>query len=148
MAFPASVQTQADALAELRRFVIQMKQRAENRSAALNAGNVSGAYIIAMLEDLKYAITLFNATQSVSGISGYAQDQYSDPGLDIAAEFLSMKNAAIAARDWIIANIPENNGYILIRSIDTDGSLIDRQFTPTQTAGLKTLLDTLAATVS
>src|SRR6056297_2993456 len=126
MTFPASTQIKVDALQKVRRTANQLKANMQTRKDAMANGSVSGAYIIATMVDLKSAITTFDEVAAVAGISTYAQEQYEDSEMDIATEFTAMKTAAETARDWIITNLPQSNGFLAVRTMDSTGKISDR----------------------
>jgi hypothetical protein len=68
--------------------------------------------------------------------------------LDVVAEFTAMESAVEDCRDWIVANLPTDaDGYLVIRTLNADGTLTDRMFAPAQTAGLRTEIDAVLATI-
>jgi hypothetical protein len=147
--FPASVQTQADALAGARRTATTMKSFAQNVRDFMFAGTVSANQVQAVMLEFKTAIETWDAAKAVPGIAAYALAQYDDTTLDIAAEFTAMLSAARTVRDWVIANFPKDaSGYILKDIYEADGAITVRQFTSAQTAGLRTALDSFIATVA
>jgi len=58
-----------------------------------------------------------------------------------------MKTTAEATRDWIIANFPNTGGLLLERSFDVNGRMVLATLTTAQTAGLRTELNLLIATI-
>ena len=150
MPFPASNGALSDVLEETCRFAVAMKQHAERASAKAAAGNVTSTDII----DLDIRLRQWRATLAEAGatpgIGAYAQEQLGDGTLDVAAEFNAMLGAIDNVTGWIRANFPVGSGqaagYLLARTWGPDGP-VDRLFSPTQTAGLRTQLDALAATV-
>lgn len=149
MTFPASAQTQADALAGARRTANTLKAFAQNVRGFMAASTVSANQVEQVMGEFKSAIETWNAAKAVSGIAAYAQAQYDDVTLDIAAEFTAMLSAAEGVRDWVIANFPKDaSGFILKDKYEVDGAITVRQFTPVQTAGLRTELDSFIATVA
>ena len=73
----------------------------------------------------------------------YVQKQTAKPALDVAAEFTAMIAAVTAAIDWINTTLPvDGNDYLLVQKLAATG-LEDRVFTPAQTAGLRTALQTI-----
>jgi len=149
MAFPASSQTQADALEQSLRFARSVKNELTNRSAVMAAGNVTSTYVLDTLAYLVSALNIFNAAKTVPGIGQYAKDQFDDAGLDIVAEANTMIAAIESARDAIISAIPNDGTYMLMRQKpDVNGAIVDRTFTPAQSAGLQTALNAVIATIS
>jgi hypothetical protein len=77
-----------------------------------------------------------------------ARDQKNNPTLDVVVEF----NAMIAAMDgitaWIETNYPKDVGGFLLAKQFSNGTIIDRMFTPAQTAGFQTQLNGLIAAIN
>jgi len=137
----AYAQAQAEAT-RLRSFSV-------NTQAALAAGNVSANAVIQALNTLTGSIAVFDAISGLPGMAQYARDQQDDQAYDVVAEFSAMRTEAIGARDWVITNFPTapGTGEILKDTLENDGSITVRQFTPAQTAGLQSALGQLVATI-
>lgn len=149
MPFPASAQTQADALAMARRTATTLKSYAQKVRDVMVANTVSANQVENVMGEFKSAIEVWDAAKAVPGIAAYAQAQYDDATLDIAAEFTAMLTAAQAVRDWVIANVPTDaSGWVLLHKYEIDGAITVRQFTPAQTAGLRTALDSFIVTIT
>lgn len=128
---------------------IQCKTVAQSASAALAADNQSANAIIQLLSQMKSFIETFDAVAATPGLAAYAQEQENDPAYDVVAEFNAMRAAAVAVRDWIITNFPTSaGGFIEKDTLNADGSITVRQFTPAQTVGLVAALDALVATIA
>jgi hypothetical protein len=133
----------AKAYAEAQNEAIRVKNYAQSFSSALAENNQSGDLIENVMVQMKRVIDLWNTTTSMPGMAQYARDQADDQAYDVVAEFNTMRNAAITVRDWIINNFPSAGGFIQKDTYEADGSITVRQFTPAQTAGLRTVLDSL-----
>jgi hypothetical protein len=148
MTFPASTQIKMDALTEVWRTANRLKSDMQRRRDTLANKNVSGQWILAMISNLTAAINTFESNASVPGIGDYVKDQYEDLSINVLTEFSNMKNATQDVKDWIVNNLPtDSNGYLIIRSLDTNGEIVEREFTPTQTQILRDKIDTLIATI-
>lgn len=115
---------------------------------ACAAGDVLASRIIEMFLVLRVDRNALASQAATPGLGAYAQSQKNAPTLDIVAEF----NAVLAATDsvttWITTNFPKDGGgYILAQSFGAD-TMGERTFTPAQTAGLRTVLDALIATIA
>ena len=120
----------------------------QQRRDTMASKNVSGQWLLSIISDLSAAINTFEANASVPGIGSYTRDQYEDTSIDVVTEFNDMKNAAQDAKDWLIANIPtDTNGYLLVRSLDSEGNIVERMFTPNQTQTLRDKIDALIGTI-
>ena len=128
---------------------IRVKAFATQANAALAAGNVSANAVIQIMTNLKSTIEVWDSVSSLSGIAQFAKDQESDQAYDVVAEFTAMRAEAVAARDWVITNFPTSaGGFIEKDTLQVDGSITVRTFTPAQTAGLQTALADLIAAIA
>jgi hypothetical protein len=152
MAFPSDGGTLKFGLAEawqgIRRAATQLKQASEQVNAASLAGPITSRTIlnyVVFLADKRDEIVAYAA---VPGLNAYAQEQVDDTELDIGAEFVAMRNALDAARDWIVANFPKDgNGWLLAQSITAQGRLTERTFSTAALAVFRTQLQGLIAAI-
>lgn len=154
VAFPSSTGTRqqslVQALATLRGVAGQIKYRSSTLNAACLAGNVGSGALLDYAVFLADAKLSLQAASSVTGIAAYAQEQIGDATFDIVASYTDMMAQINATTAWFIANFSKDgNGFLLAKSFDpaNNGRTQDRQFTPAQTAGLRTVLDALIATI-
>jgi len=112
------------------------------------AGPVSGKDIIDFSTRLAGALDTYAEVKATPGIAQYARDQLNNQAFDVVTEFASHEAEVVACRDWIVANFPSTGGYLQILSFDVNGRYVYRTLTTAQTAGLRTQLDLLIATVS
>lgn len=115
--------------------------------AACAAGTVSANLIVEYFLRLvsEKAANLVAAT--VPGIAQWAQDRDGGVGYDVAAEFTAVNAAIDNARTWVTDNFPTSGGYILKDQLGAGGVTV-RTFTVGQTAGFRTELDALLATLA
>lgn len=147
MAFPGTVDPLARALLTAQDTARTVKTQASSASAAMAAGDVSGNVIIEIYVALVAAKTKFDAVAAVSGIGRYAKDQFADQGFDVVAAFTAMTDAITDCGTWINTNFPKDgNGYLLKDKLTASGVDV-RAFTTAQTAGLRTVLNALIATI-
>jgi hypothetical protein len=145
MAYPTGML--AVTLQDIDRLAIQLKAYANNAVAALN-GTVTSTQVLAMFSHLSNVKAQFSAAAGVSGLAQYAKDQKNSQSLDVVAEFTAMIAAIDTCRSWISTNFPKDaNGYLLAATLG-EAALVDRTFTSAQTVNLKTVLQSLAATIS
>lgn len=150
MAFPASQGSLSDHLEHVCRVSLQMRDQCINVRDRLAASSAPSSLILDIEPRLRGFRAELVAVRDVPGIGPYAQEQLGDGTLNVATEF----NAMIAAIDnvitWIRNNFPvatgANAGVLLAQVFGVNGRE-DRLFTSTQTAGLRTQLDALIATV-
>lgn len=148
MAFPASQQALADGLITIQRVALRHKQFMTQARNQLSTVTVSANQVIQVLTETKSVIEIMERAAAVSGMAQFAKNQFDDQGLDIVAEFQSLRSGLEGVRDWVIGNFPMSpGGFIEKDTLETDGSITVRQFTPAQTAGLVSVLDTSIATI-
>ena len=112
-------------------------------------GNVNSDQVFQMMDDLRSAISLFNAVSAIPGIGAYAQAQYNDNTYDVVAAFTGMVNAINAVVSWVVTNFPAGTGgFLQAYKINADGSRVPTVFTPAQTAGLTTALNNVIAQIA
>jgi hypothetical protein len=143
MAFRAELAT---VYASVRSRATQLKKQAQDASAAMAAGNVSGNLVRQILDGCITAKSEFAAAAQVQGLADYAQAQEGDPNYNVAAEFNAMTGAIDTILTTIIALIPTSGGYALMEQWSTSG-VTTRVVTPAQSANLRTALNAFVATV-
>lgn len=131
------------------------KITAQNVRARSAQGPIAANMVTGLLDNLRTDLAYFEGVATVPGIGPYAEAQYGD-GYAIGPDFAAFTTALQAAIDWLLAAIPrlpedpenpEAPRYLLLQTLDEDGARVDRTFSTAQTAGLRTVLDTLIATV-
>lgn len=148
MAFPATVTTQSKAYTESQAQAASLKTYLQSANAQMAAGPVSCNLVVEIYLALVAAKAKFDATAAVPGIAPYAKDQHNNQALDIVAEFTTMTNAVTACGTWINNNFPKDGaGYLLKDKLDASGVSV-RTLSSAQTAGLRTQVDALIATIA
>jgi ribosomal protein L14 len=125
---------------------MQLKATLQAQVAAMAAGNVNSSTILGIYVRLKRDDTALAAAAATPGIVDYARDQKNNQSLDVAAEFTAMRNALANAISWVDTNFPAAGGYIQSHQI-SGGTVTERAFTPAQTAGFRTVLNAVIATI-
>lgn len=155
VAFPSSRGTRQEnvdqAWLRARDLAASVKLRSVELSAAALAGSIPSSRILGYATFLADTKIRLQAVASVSGIAAYAQTQIADPTFDVALSFTDMVNAITAVQNWVVANFPKDgNGFLLAQTFNPDnsGRTQERAFTPAQTATLRTVLDSLTATIN
>ena len=124
-----------------------IKQQAQAAVAAL-AGNITASQIFQILDNLRSPLALINAAAAVPGIAVYAQAQTSDPAYDVVAEFTATVGVIQAVIDWIVANLPKDaGGFVQAYTIASNGDRTATVYTPAQTAGLMTQINSIVAQI-
>jgi hypothetical protein len=154
MAFPSSSGTKQENLASAwsiaRNAAGGIKQRAESLKTSSAAGPIPAASVLDLLTYLADQKLVLSRVAGLTGIAAYAQEQVGDPALNVATEYSNMIAAVDAVRDWVLANFPKDgSGYLLVTQFagDNSGRTVSRQFSSAETAGLRTVLDALIATI-
>lgn len=148
MTFRASTQIKADALTEIKQGAIRAQALAQQHSNAMLAGNVSAQTVLNLVQQCKTLIDRWGVLVAIQGLAAYAADQENDINYDVVAEFTAMRNALIAVRDRIVADLPTATGKLAVYTLAADGALVPDTFTPAQTANLRTALNNFVATIS
>lgn len=146
MAFRASSIIPLSAYQTAKRAAAQLKVNAQSMRAALAASNASYDFLRDIYRTLERAQAQFTQLAATPGLAGYAKAQENDPAYDVAAEFTAMQGAITSALTWMNSNAP--TGVTAKTPANWgDGSLIANEFTPAQTAGLRTQLDAVIAAI-
>jgi hypothetical protein len=91
--------------------------------------------------------SIYDASQ-LTGIQAYVRTQLGDPTLDLVGEANALITALDAVTSWIGSNFPKNPAnYLLNTTMDGNGNLTYRTFSPTELAPLMPLLDDLLARI-
>jgi hypothetical protein len=157
MAFPSNVGTQALGLAQAlptaQGLATTIKTQASSLSAQCAAGGLQASAAINFLTLLADSKVKLQQCAAVPGISAYAQAQLGD--VSIATEFTTMLAAMDAVTAWVTTNFPvatDATNYTSLATMQFDqagtGRIVQRTFTAGQTAGLKSVLDALVATIN
>lgn len=148
MAFPT--QSVQDEYHKMRHYMQDIKGFCVRRSAEMAAGNVPATTIIdcaIRLRGAEVALQAIGAAAATTGLVAYAQEQANNPSLNVVTEFNAVVAAITAAKLAAAAVIPvDGSGYLLARQWSAEGP-VDRQFSTTDTAALRTALNAMAATV-
>ena len=149
MAFPSgkTKDTLNKAFTDTQTHARTLKQQAIDIRDTTLAGDITRKVIMDFNTRIADALDTWNLASIKVGIGQYARDQLEDQTLTLAADFVAMKTTAEATRDWIIANFPNTGGLLLERSFDVNGRMVLATLTTAQTAGLRTELNLLIATI-
>ena len=148
MAFKATDQSAqlANALSGVMSIARGVKVRTQGLRDVSAAGPIPARDIATYMDTLTRASEGLDTLKVVPGLAQYAKDQYTDPGYDIAAEFLAMQNAVATTVGWVTVNLPASGQWLLLEEI-VDGRLVDRTLSPLQTAPLRVELEALLVTI-
>lgn len=139
--------TKANAYDEAKSTAASVKRLCTDTKAAALAGPISANVIRQLLDKLISAKAKFAEITAIPGIAAYAEAQEGDSAYDVSAEFTAMTSEVDGILNWVIANIPTGTGgFVLTETWSTSGVSV-RTFSTAQTAGLRTELDALIATI-
>jgi hypothetical protein len=146
MAFPSSTSNASLGviLSQLQAYAAGIKQQATSGVTMLAASNVSTPTVFAILDQLSGVIVNLNLYKNAVGLNTYATANIPSYAGTLTTDIGAGISAAQACIDWVVTNTSGAVWYTL----NADGSRSPATFTPTQTAGFRTLLTALAATVS
>lgn len=154
MAFPSSTGSKGmdkhEAWVGSRNVAAAVKQASQNVRSLSASGSLASSNLLDYVTYLADARAQLATYALVPGIATYGQEQLEDPTMNLTQEFVTMRDQIDATRTWITANFPKNaQGFLLAQTFTTDGSgrQADRVFTAAETAGLRTVLDALIATI-
>lgn len=149
MALPVTDKQLSIALADLMGSAASIKTATTTLRDESIAGNVPRKRFIDFMARLDRTAALVSSYSSVLGLLQYARDQYGNQTLDIVADFVAYRNAALALRDWISSVFPKDagTGAWLVSEFQNDGTEVLLEFTPAQLSGFVTNCDTLLATM-
>lgn len=132
------------------------KTTAQNVRSRAASGPISATIAVGLLDNVRTDIAYFEAVAATPGIGAYAAEQYGS-GYTIGPDFTAFVSALEDVRDWIVGALPREPvnpadptgpRHLLLQTVAADGSRTDRTFSVAQTAGLRTVLDALIATVA
>lgn len=148
MALP-SRQPLSEVLSEARRTWANTRSACVTARQQSAAGPVQAHRVVALYDQLRRDAVHFRRIAATPGLADYARAQYADEGVDVAADFAAMANAIDTTVSWISAALPRDaDGYPALHQINEDGSIVQRTFSSAQTAGLRTRLDAIIATIA
>lgn len=149
MAFPTANtrRTLSSALDRAQDQAANIKAIAQYNRDLMAAGAITASRMLALLDNLRGAKGVLSETSALAGIAAYAQGQLGDSS--VSTEFSAMMTAIDNAGAWIISNFPKaTDGALKSEDMDVQGNRTERTFSTTQTVALRTLLDTLIATIA
>lgn len=153
MPWPTQTTTKDDALSLVDRTAARLKVSCANFRSVAAAGNVNADLITEdLLRSLIVARDSFAAAAAVPGIAAFVAAERSVTQQSVTDNFNAMASAVSSAISWIATNLPKATSggtqYLAIRTIAADGSMTYRQFAPAETAGLRTALQAVEATIA
>lgn len=148
MSFPTAI-TPDEAWPTLKRVFAQIKSSAQQLRASSASGPIGANNVIAYVGDLADMLEQIATLSAVPGLATYAQEQTTNGAFNIVNEYGAARTAAIATRDWVIANFPKDgSGNLLEKKFDANGRVTLNTFSSASLSGLRTQLDALIATIN
>ncbi len=150
MAFPASTEILSRVLDQIAQVMLQVKSGAQQIRAASLSGPIGANSVITYVGDLADQRDRLVALSAAPGLAAYAQEQYNNGSLNIAAEFTATLAAITATRDWIVTNFPKapTTNELKEKTFDANGRVVLNTFSTASLAGFRTQLDALIATIA
>ena len=154
MPYPASTKTLETWTQEIDRQFSLVKSSAEQQKALSQAGTLNLDFIRRFFDLLVQTNNFCISVASVPGIAEYAAAQKQGHVADPVAAFTATRNAVIGTLNWLRSNLPSGtfggNTYALAFMLPTDNTtqISSLTFSAGQTAGYRTVLDTLIGTIS
>jgi len=137
----------AYALNVVQNYAAQAKDRATSANTVMAAGPVDATFVFNLLDQLAGLIANLNAVKNVVGLNSYATTNVPGYAGTMTSDITATVNAAQACIDWVVANFPVSVPWLLAFQLNADGSRTPRSFSSVQTAGFRTALQNLLATI-
>lgn len=144
MAYPTN--SLALVLEDSDRVALQLKQTLQAQVATMAATSVNSSTVLGIYSRLKRDYDTLGALAATDGIAAYAKQVKNNLTLDVVAEFTAMRSAIASAVAWVDSNFPASGGFIQSHQI-SNGKITERSFSSAQTAGFRTVLKAVIATV-
>lgn len=150
MAYPASKQTLEDTLKTVSNLATALKSEVGRISTQSETQPVNRQEFISLIRRLSGAIAAWNTAAALPGIAAYAQEQFGDATLDVAVEFVAMRDAAAAIKNNIESTFPKDatSGAWLVSDYDADGNPIPLTFSSASLATFRSLAATFSSTIN
>ena len=153
MPWPTQSTTKDDALSAVDRTAARLKAQCAAFRIMSAAGSINADQITEeLLRNLIVARDTFAAAAAVPNIAPFVAAERNVTAQAVTDAFNSMASAVASAISWIATNLPKASSggtqYLAIRTINAEGAMTYRQFTPADTAGLRTTLQVVEATIA
>lgn len=135
-------------LEDIDRRAAALKLYAQQVRAECAVGNVPSSRILDVYVNFKQERAALASAAATPGLTQFARDQKQNQTLDVVAEFNAMIAAIDGVTGWLETNFPKDAGGFLLAKSFSAGTIVDRLFPASQTAGFRTQLDTLIAAIA
>jgi hypothetical protein len=137
------------AFTEAKSLAASIRSQAQQAATDFTSTGADADRILSLIRRLIGARKRFNELKTTPGLAAHAQEQENDPTYDVAAEFTAMLATLQAAEDALIAAIPrDGSGYLLLQTMNAQGDLGPRQFTPAQLNSIVPLFVAIVDSIS
>jgi len=145
MAFPGSgVSSLAGTWENLQAAAGRIKDRSAALAAASSITRRQALEHHNYLLDIRAQMEIFAAAP---GLQAYAQNEINNPSLNLATEYVTMRNALDALVAWLVANFPNTSGELRVYTF-VSSRVTDIALTAPELSAYKTQLTNLTATIS
>ena len=127
--------------------VASIISRAQNALATLQSGNVNAIFVANLLGQLNAAIAALSATNT-TGLNAYATANIPGYVGTMSTDIATIVTALQACLTWVVTNYPQGGGFLQDTSINAQGVITLRTFTPAQTLGLQTALQAVISSAA
>ena len=136
-------------LESLQALAAQTKAQANNALGVLQTQSVTTVFVFQFLDQMGALISTLNTWKSTAGLDAFATANLPGYSGTLSADINTVITAGQACITWVFNNFPKDstNTYILSETLNSDGTRTLRQFTPAQTAGLQTLVQSFVSTI-
>jgi len=149
MAFRATVPVTEQAFDRIRAQAAASKAFLTNSRNAMAQSTSPATVALTVIQHLGQTVLIMEALAATPGLAQYARDQVNDQAYDVGAEFTTMKNAMIAARDSLISTFPKDgSNFLLYQTLNADGTIATRTFTAAGLAAAVAQIDAVIAAIS
>lgn len=139
----------AYALQNVQNIAAVAKTTTTNAVATMVAGPVDTTFIFNLLNGLRSLIDTLSTSETTAGLDSYSTAQV--PGYigTMTTDINTTQAAAQTCIDWVVNNFPKDStaSFLLAETLNADGTRTMRSFSPAQTAGFRTVLNNLTATI-
>jgi hypothetical protein len=154
MSYPASTKTLQKWVQEIDEKAVFLKAAAQQQSSLSSANQLNMDAVRRFFDLLVSVNVYFTSAASVTGLANYLIAEKQNQTADPFGDFTTMRNAVTATLDWLRTNVPEavfsgstyKLGFLFPSDNVTASSSLT--FTAAQTAGYRTALTSLIATIA
>jgi len=150
MGVPATNLNLNTILTQVQQLCGNWRSYAQQAVTTLAAGSVNSDYVFSFLDVMRSNWTRLGVLAGAPGLDAYATQAIQGYAGTLSVDITATRNAAVAVVNWVVTNFPKDstNSFILSHTLNGDGTRTPRIFTSTDTAGLRTALNSFIATIS